>query len=164
MFNFQGSISLPLSRQLTEYITSSPLCQHFFSSFFKVFFRLSKFRFCDIPFSQTLAPLPRRAFVYRILSLTLSIVNYFFPLFLTFLSLFVHLSGRVCAFVIKQIPYILCLLFIYSFFTIYRNHIKTFSLFINLNDTLIIIIAISKVVIIDITEYVISTFSCKALI
>ena len=62
----------------------------FFQLFSKFFPAFSKFCFCDIPFSQTLAPLPRRAFVYRILSLTLSLVNTFFDLFCSLFILSVH--------------------------------------------------------------------------
>ena len=90
LFNFQGSIPLPLSRTAYwVYHIQLTLSTPFFN-FFKVFPAFSKFCFCDIPFSQTLAPLPRRAFVYRILSLTLSLVNTFFDLFCSLFILSVH--------------------------------------------------------------------------
>ena len=90
LFNFQGSISLPLARQLTEYITSSLPCQVLFLTFFKVFRDVFKVCLSVISFFHKPAPLPLRTFVYRILSLVFPLVNSFFALFYPFSSLFVH--------------------------------------------------------------------------
>ena len=118
MFNFQGSISLPLSRQLVEYITFIFPCQYPFLTFFKFFRVVSKSCFCDIPFSQTLAPLPLRKFVYRILSLVSSLVNTFFLHFLTFSLLSVHLPTCFCSVSLLSTLYIVssCA---FSFYSLY---------------------------------------------
>ena len=89
----------------------------FFQLFSKFFPAFSKFCFCDIPFSQTLAPLPRRAFVYRILSLVFPLVNIFFDLFPLLFSLLVHPS--VCFWVVRCFIYYILYIFSVFIFLLY---------------------------------------------
>ena len=86
LFNFQGSISLPLARQLTEYITSLLPYQVLFLTFFKVF------RESGMPVIHSLFPFCPSGFLLSLLRRSQNVPYYIIRFCLLSIPFFIFFS------------------------------------------------------------------------